>query len=108
MKNIAPFIVYAASLWLIGCAPPQAASPKPLDPAREQAEIGRVLDDFHDAAAKADEERYFGHLGKDSVFLGTDAKERWDKEAFRAFAHPYFAKGKAWSFRATRRATVVS
>ena len=26
---------------------------------------------------------------------------------FRKFAHPHFAKGKAWSFRATRRAVMI-
>lgn len=91
------------ALLLLGCA----ASPKGFDAALMQAEIGRVLDDFHDAAAKADEARYFGHLRQDAVFLGTDATERWDKEAFRAYAHPHFERGKAWSFRAIRRATVV-
>ena len=70
--------------------------------------IGRELDDFHDAAAHADEARYFAHLADDAVFLGTDATERWDVAAFRTFAHPYFAKGKAWSFHATRRAITVS
>jgi ketosteroid isomerase-like protein len=63
----------------------------------------RVLDAWHAAAAKADEEAYFEAMHADSVFLGTDATERWSKEAFRAFAHPHFAKGKAWSFKATRR-----
>lgn len=57
-----------------------------------------VLDDWHDAAAKADENRYFAHAAYDFVFLGTDASERWDLASFRAFAHPYFAKGKAWTF----------
>jgi len=71
--------------------------------ADEQA-VARVLDDFHAAAAAADEERYFAHLAEDAVFLGTDATERWDKSAFRAYAHPYFERGKAWSFRSTRRA----
>jgi hypothetical protein len=28
--------------------------------------------------------------------------------AFRAFAHPHFAAGKAWSFHAVRRAVTVS
>ncbi|MFT3769297.1 MAG: nuclear transport factor 2 family protein [Minicystis sp.] len=70
----------------------------------DEAAIAAMLDDWHDAAAKADEARYFGHLAEDSVFLGTDAKERWDKAAFLAYAHPHFAKGKAWSFRAARRA----
>jgi hypothetical protein len=79
-----------------------------IDPGVATAAIGRELDDFHDAAAHADEARYFAHFAGDAVFLGTDATERWDLAAFRAFAHPHFAKGKAWSFRATRRAITVS
>jgi hypothetical protein len=73
--------------------------------AREAA--ARELDDFHDAAAKADEERYFAHFAAEGVFLGTDATERWDVPAFRAYAHPHFARGKAWSFRAARRFIAV-
>jgi hypothetical protein len=65
--------------------------------------VARELDDFHDAAARADEERYFGHFAPDGVFLGTDATERWDVAAFRAYAHPHFARGKAWTFRGVRR-----
>ena len=72
------------------------------------AAIARELDDFHDAAAHADEARYFAHFSDDAVFLGTDATERWDLTAFRAFAHPHFAAGKAWSFHATRRAITLS
>ncbi len=60
--------------------------------------IERVLDAFHAAAARADEEAYFAFFAPQGVFLGTDASERWDKTAFRAFAHPYFAKGTAWTF----------
>ncbi len=63
-----------------------------------------MLDDWHLAAASADFARYFGHLADDAVFLGTDATERWTKAAFETYARPHFAKGKAWTFRATRRA----
>lgn len=62
-----------------------------------------MLDDWHDAAARADEERYFAHFAEGGVFLGTDMTERWTVPAFRAYAHPHFAKGKAWTMRATRR-----
>ncbi|HEV7764814.1 MAG TPA: nuclear transport factor 2 family protein, partial [Thermoanaerobaculia bacterium] len=62
------------------------------------ADVNRVLDDWHQAAAVADEARYFGAMSPDFVFLGTDATERWDLAAFREFSHPYFAKGKAWTF----------
>ena len=69
--------------------------------------IARELDDFHDAAASADEQRYFAHFAPDGVFLGTDATERWDVPAFRAYAHPHFAQGKAWSFQGVRRRIAV-
>src|SRR6266545_7462239 len=34
-----------------------------------------MLDDWHAAAAAADEARYFAHFATDAVFLGTDATE---------------------------------
>ena len=80
-----------------------ALPPALIAQASPEVAVGRILDDWHLAAAQADEGRYFGHLAEEAVFLGTDATERWDKTHFRAFAHPFFAKGKAWSFKATRR-----
>jgi hypothetical protein len=67
-----------------------------------------VLDDWHLAAAQADETRYFSHLAEGAVFLGTDATERWTKAAFRVWAHPHFQRGRAWNFRATRRAITLA
>ena len=110
---------YAASMnrlsmlaWLpIACGCAAAPAPSPASPGPDSAAklaIAQVLDDLNDAAAKADEPRYFSHFAPDGVFLGTDATERWDLPAFRAFAHPHFAKGRAWAFRATRRAITVS
>ncbi|MEM9075174.1 MAG: nuclear transport factor 2 family protein [Myxococcota bacterium] len=83
------------------------ASSVPLNVDEERAAIRQVLDDWHDAASDADEERYFGHFTSDAVFLGTDATERWTLDEFRAYAHPHFERGRAWSFRATRRAVIV-
>ena len=62
-----------------------------------------MLDDWHKAAATADEARYFSHFASDAIFLGTDKTERWDLRAFQTFAHPFFAKGKAWNFTPVRR-----
>jgi len=70
--------------------------------------VARTLDDFHDAASRADEQRYFAHFAPEGVFLGTDRSERWDVSAFRAYAHPYFAKGKGWTYRATARHVQLS
>jgi ketosteroid isomerase-like protein len=72
------------------------------------AVVADVLDDFHAAAAVADEERYLGHLAPDAVFLGTDASERWTVEEFRAFVHPYFSKGRGWTYVATERHVMLA
>ena len=65
--------------------------------------IGGALDAWHAAAAAADEEKYFSYFTADAVFLGTDASERWTRDEFRKWAHPYFAKGKAWNFKSVSR-----
>jgi uncharacterized protein (TIGR02246 family) len=78
------------------------------DATPREADVATVIDDWHAAAAAADEDRYFGHMTDDAVFLGTDATERWTKQQFREYAHPHFVKGKAWSFRSVRRAISFS
>lgn len=100
----APSSFAAVAVLLAAC---QGAPPPPRSPAAEAASpelVARVLDDWHDAAAHADEARYFGHFAEGAVFLGTDATERWTVPEFRAYAHPRFASGRAWSFHAVRRA----
>jgi ketosteroid isomerase-like protein len=87
---------------LLSCAC-ASVPPAPATPA-----INAALDDWHDAAAKADEARYFGAMTPEFVFLGTDASERWGVAAFRTFAHPYFAKGKAWTFVPHDRYVILS
>lgn len=72
------------------------------------ADPAAVLDAWHLAAAQADETRYFGLMTEDAVFLGTDATERWTRDQFRAWAAPFFKRGKAWTFRATRRSVTPS
>ena len=66
--------------------------------AQEEA-VNAVLDDWHDAAAKADFDRYFGHFADEqSIFMGTDDTERWNVAEFKAFSKPFFDRGRAWNF----------
>lgn len=94
-------------------ARPQPAGIRPGDAqvvhahANDQTAIKLVLDDFHDAAARADEARYFAHFTPDAVFLGTDATERWTVDAFRAYAHPIFAQGRGWTYTPRDRFVTV-
>lgn len=78
-------------------------APGPQRPEAAAAEVARTLDAWHAAAAAAKEEEYFSRFTPDAVFLGTDGTERWTRDEFRRYAHPYFARGKAWSFKAVRR-----
>jgi hypothetical protein len=95
-------------------APPRAAPAAPptkVAPGSDEAaarEAGAALDAWHDAAARSDEAAYFALFDEEGVFLGTDATERWDKAAFRAYAKKPFANGKGWTFQTTRRALHVS
>lgn len=61
-------------------------------------DVAATLDRFHDAASRADETAYFDLIAPAGVFIGTDATERWNRDAFRAYAHPHFAEGKGWTF----------
>lgn len=66
-------------------------------------EINVVLNDWHKAASAANFNDYFSALTDDSIFIGTDATENWNKTEFEAFAKPYFDKGKAWNFTPIER-----
>lgn len=65
--------------------------------------IGEVLDAFHDAASRADGALYFSLFAEDAVFIGTDATERWSVDEFKAFAEPFFSKGRGWTYTKTER-----
>ena len=69
----------------------------------EKEIIERQLDAWHLAAAEADYDAYFSLMTGNAVFIGTDATENWQLDAFKQFSKPYFDKGKAWSFQAVER-----
>ncbi|MCG2612239.1 nuclear transport factor 2 family protein [Flavobacterium sp. SM15] len=69
----------------------------------EKQAVATILDNWHKAASEANFEKYFGYLSDESIFIGTDATENWDKKAFQKFAKPYFDRGRAWNFKALER-----
>ena len=69
----------------------------------EKNSINLLLDNWHKAAAEANFDNYFNAMADESIFIGTDATENWNKAEFIAFAKPYFDKGRAWSFTALER-----
>ncbi len=72
-------------------------------------EIGNVLDDFHDAAAHGDKDRYLGNLSEDAVFMGTDEWERWPKQPdFSTYVDSRFENGRGWNYKSVERKIRVS
>lgn len=69
----------------------------------EKQNINILLDNWHKAAAEGNFNNYFNAMSDESIFIGTDATENWDKKAFQDFAKPYFDKGKAWDFKPLQR-----
>jgi ketosteroid isomerase-like protein len=67
------------------------------------AAVAAVLDDWHLAATQCEEERYFGHLAPEALFVGIDEHERWSKEAFKKWAHPGFVARQIWNFKSRQR-----
>ena len=76
--------------------------------AKNESRVAAVLDDLHDAASKADYDRYFGLYATDAIFLGTDATERWSIDEFKAYARPSFEQGRGWTYVPTSRWVSVS
>lgn len=72
-------------------------------PADKKKMITALLDSMNAAAATADFKQYFSFYADSSVFMGTDATEYWDKDAFMKWAKPYFDKKTTWDFTALQR-----
>jgi len=66
--------------------------------------VAKVIDDFHDAAAHGDKERYLSHLSEHAVFMGTDEWERWPKQPdFSAYVNDRFKGGTGWNYKSVER-----
>jgi len=65
--------------------------------------INSLLNDFHQAAADADRERYLSHFAADGVFMGTDDWERWPLDEFKVYVSERFAGGTGWDYVPQKR-----
>ena len=65
----------------------------------EESTIHSLLNQWHKAAATADEELFFGSMAKDAIYLGTDKSERWLRDELKAWSAKYFERDKAWDFK---------
>ncbi|HAF27936.1 MAG TPA: hypothetical protein DCG75_02715 [Bacteroidales bacterium] len=61
------------------------------------------IDNWHHAAAVANEDVFFGSLDSNAVYLGTDPDERWLKNEFMDWGMKYFERDTAWAFKPYNR-----
>lgn len=97
--------LFAVSAFTIASALP-AAPLAGQDDAR--AAVSGVLDALHEAASEADFDRYFSLYAGESVFLGTDATERWTREEFMDYTKARFDTGTGWTYHMLERHIAIA
>lgn len=78
--------------------PPAPGSELASGTGADRRAVEATLNRFHEAASRADGAAYFALFAPEGVFIGTDATERWSVDEFRAYAAPYFSKGRGWTY----------
>jgi len=90
-------------LLMVSCSKNEQKKVNRVNTISEKEAIQTVLINWHKNAAEANFDAYFNAMSTRSIFIGTDASENWNIEAFKNFSKPHFDKGKAWSFAAIDR-----
>lgn len=70
--------------------------------------IDKMLNDWHYAAATADEDVFFGSMTEDCIYIGTDKSERWLRDELKAWSATYFDRETAWAFEPIERQIFLS
>jgi hypothetical protein len=74
----------------------------------EEEAAAAVLDALHEAASRADGATYFDLFTPDATYIGTDVTEHWSIAEFRAYAEPYFNRGRGWTYTPRSRSLTLA
>lgn len=69
------------------------------EPQNDELLIDSLMNTWHNAAAVADGETFFGIMSPHAIYLGTDASEKWERDELREWSAKYFEKESAWDFK---------
>jgi hypothetical protein len=86
----------------ISCNPANSKTDKP-DIEKNTNDINKLLDNWHQSAAKADLDTYINIMDSGAIYIGTDPTENWTREEFATFCKPYFDKKTTWDFTPLQR-----
>lgn len=70
--------------------------------------IDSLVNEWHHAAAVADEKTFFGRMTEDCIYIGTDASERWLRDELATWSRKYFDQDSAWVFKPLSRNITVA
>lgn len=71
-------------------------------------ELHALIDAWHQAAADADADAFFGAMTEDGIYIGTDKSERWERDELRKWAAEAFERDTAWDFDTIDRVITVA
>jgi len=73
-----------------------------------EQELHTMIDGWHQAAADADADAFFGAMAADGIYIGTDKSERWLRDELRTWAADAFERETAWAFKTIDRVVTVA
>jgi len=65
--------------------------------------IDSLINQWHHAAAVADEDAFFGRMTADGIYIGTDPTERWLRDELKEWSKESFKRETAWDFKTLSR-----
>lgn len=68
-----------------------------------EADIDKMMNEWHDAASRADEKLFFETMTHDGIYIGTDEGERWTRDEMKEWSKNIFERESAWSFSTINR-----
>jgi ketosteroid isomerase-like protein len=96
-------VLFLVSSFLVAEGADKSAKPQVAE-----AEVARVIDDWHLAASQSDEERYFSFMAVNAVFIGIEETERWTRDTLRVALRPDFQSRQMWAFKSSDRRISIS
>lgn len=70
--------------------------------------IHGLMNAWHEAAATANEDIFFGSMTDKGIYLGTDKTEKWTRDEMKEWSKEYFNRESAWDFTVLNRDIYLS
>lgn len=65
--------------------------------------VDSLMNVWHNAAAIADANTFFGFMDADCIYIGTDASEKWKRDELKKWSEKAFQRKSAWDFKTINR-----